>query len=100
MSDHARNTGPMLESPRCGAKIPLADRAARRRCAANVAAACTAVRPDPARQGETRTPPARPVHQGRDRRAQPNSGLVGRSTEVAAADEVIAFRKNWLPRGT
>jgi hypothetical protein len=36
---------------------------------------------------------ARPVHQGRDRRAKADSGLVGRSAEVSASYEMIVFAK-------
>ena len=55
MSDHIRNTGPMLASLRCGAKTVPATRAGRRRCTAKSAAACTAVHLDPVRQRQTRT---------------------------------------------
>jgi hypothetical protein len=55
MSDHARNTGRMLASPRCGAKRPApAVRAAGRQGVARSAATCTAAHGDPARRGRTR----------------------------------------------
>src|SRR5229473_4978967 len=42
-------------------------------------------------KGKPERAPARPVHEGRDRRAQADSGLVGRSEEVDANDEMIGF---------
>ena len=45
-------------------------------------------------KGKPERAQARPVHQGRDRRAKAISGLVGRSAEVSASDEMICFRKD------
>ena len=42
-------------------------------------------------KGKPERAQARPVHQGRDRRAKADSGLVGRSAEVFASDEMICF---------
>jgi hypothetical protein len=40
--DHRRNTGPMLSSPRCGAKTRSGRPAGRRRCVENDDVECTA----------------------------------------------------------
>ena len=89
MSDHARNTGPMLASPRCGAKtrsrrrVPLAGGArqkalphARRRAGIRRA------------KGKPERAQARPVHQGCDRRAEADRGVNRRSAEAAKRDEL------------
>src|ERR1700681_1087045 len=50
-------------------------------------------------KGKPERAPARPVHQGRYRRAKTDSGLVGRSAKVLARDEMICFsvcfRRTW-----
>jgi hypothetical protein len=51
-------------------------------------------------KGKPERAQARPVHQGRDRRAKADSGPVGRSAEVSANDAMICFRKDLPPRGT
>jgi len=46
-------------------------------------------------KGKPARAPARPVHQGRDRRAKADSGVVGRSEEVVASDEMICLAETW-----
>jgi len=71
MSDHIRNTGPMLASLRCWRQKPVpAARAARRRCTARSAAHarwCTGIRRTKVKPERAQ---ARPVQQGCDRRAK------------------------------
>jgi hypothetical protein len=55
MSDHARDTARCWRARVAARKSAPADRAARRQCVTNGAAACTAVRRNPAPRGETRT---------------------------------------------
>jgi len=85
MSDHARNTEAMLATGGAAQKPDPAARAARRRCAAKSAAACTAVRRDRARQGKTERAQARRVHRGCDRRAKAGSGLLGEARKLLQA---------------
>jgi len=90
--DHARNTGPMLASLRCGAKIRCggscrspAVRGKRRYRMHGGAPGSGAPR------GNQNARQQWPVHQGRDRRAQADSGLVWVTRGVAARDEMIGF---------
>ena len=93
MSDQIRNTGPMLASPRCGAKTRSGDACrspavnGRKRCPH--ARRCTGIR---RAKGKPERAQARPVHQRCDRRAKGDSDLVGGSAEAAGGDEVISSR--------
>ena len=69
-------------------RVPLAGGA--RQKALPHAWRCTGVR---RLNGKPERAQARPVHQGRDRRAKADSGLVERSAEIVASDELIDFRK-------
>src|ERR1700676_5719251 len=50
-------------------------------------------------EGKPERAQARSVHQGRDLRAKADSGLVGRSAEVAAGDEMICFLQRFAAAG-
>jgi hypothetical protein len=96
MRNHARNTGPMRASPRCGAKTRSGgccrSPGGARQKALPHARRCAGIR---RAKGKPERAPARPVHPGSDRRAQADSGPVGRSAEVVASDEMICFAETW-----
>ena len=88
------HTGPMLASPRCGAKTRSGGACrspavhGKKRCRMHGGAPGSGPP-----KGKPERAQARPVHEGRDRRAKADSGRVGGGAEVVAGDEVIGVRK-------